>query len=235
MRTRLALAALAAAAMLASPTLSAGAPAPAEAPTAGEAAAKKCKKGRARYKRRCVRRCPRGYVKKRRRGARRCVKRRQDAPGGGGPGTPAPPPGPNGPFERPSGELSGQPAFDPFKRDFLNSRFTDCPGGWPSCAVEERYDNCTDGSWAYHRYTPTSGSDINSYGGSQVTGAVAHADSSWGVEYVVSAYGNQSFYSWDVAADGRVTGRYWAPGTAPPSPPTELLGPLGWQQPADCS
>ena len=101
--------------------------------------------------------------------------------------------------------------------------------------MEERYDHCTDGAWAYHRYTPTSGSDINSYGAYRVTGAVAHADGSWGVEYVVDAYGSQSFYSWDVAADGAVVGRYWAPGTAPPSPPSQQLGPLRWQQPADCS
>lgn len=209
----------------------AGSAAPAQGERAsGDAAAKRCKKGRARHKGRCVRRCPRGYVKKRRRGVRRCVRRS----GGNNQGTP-PPPGSSGPFEKPSGELSGQPAFDHFQRYFINSRFTDCPGGWPSCAVEERYDHCTNGAWAYHRYTPTSGSDINSYGNYQVTGAVAHADGSWGVEYVVDAYGSQSFYSWDVAANGTVVGRYWAPGTAPPSPPSQQLGPLGWQQPADCS
>jgi hypothetical protein len=231
-RTRLALAALAAVAMLAMLAVPSGTAAPSPGgDEAGPAAAKKCKKGRARHRGRCVRRCPAGYVKKRRRGVRRCVRK----PATPTPRDPAPPPGASGPFEKPSGELSGQPAYDHFKRYFLDSRFTDCPAGWPNCAVEERYDHCSNGAWAYHRYTPTSGADINSYGTYQVTGAVAHADSSWSVEYVVNAYGSQSFYSWDVAADGTVLGRYWAPGTAPPSPPSEQLGPLRWQQPADCS
>jgi hypothetical protein len=221
-RTRLVTAAVAAMTAFALATVPAGTAAPATGERAtGDAAAKKCKKGRARHKGRCVKRCPRGYAKKRRQGVRRCVRRpRGDLPQEPAPppGSPAPPPGSSGPFEKPSGELTGQPAYDHFKRYFLNSRFTDCPGGWPSCAVEERYDHCTNGAWAYHRYTPNSGSDINSYGTYTVTGAVAHPDGSWGVEYVVDAYGSQSFYSWDVAADGRVVGRYWAPGTSPPSP-----------------
>ena len=197
--------------------------------THAESAAKKCKKPRARYKGRCVRRCPAGFVKKRSaRWGRVCVRK---------PAEQLPPrqePPPQGPFEKPSGELTGQAAFDHFKRYFLNSRFTDCPGGWPSCAVEERYDQCENFSWAYHRYTPTSGADINSYGSYTVTGAAAHPDSSWQVEYVVSAYGNQSFYSWDIAPDGTVVGRFWAPGNGPPNPPSENLGPLRWQQPTDC-
>jgi hypothetical protein len=189
------------------------------------AAAKKCPAPKARYKRRCVRRCPAGFVKRKsRRWGRKCVRRQ----------TTTPDPGTQPLFEKPSGELTGQPAFDHFKRYFLNSRFTDCPGGWPTCAVEERYDQCADYSWAYHRYTPTSGSDINSYGGYTVTGAAAHPDGSWQVEYVVDAYGNQSFYSWDIAANGTVAGRYWAPGNAPPNPPDQQLGPLRWKQPTDC-
>lgn len=196
-----------------------------------DAAAKKCKRPKARHRGRCVRRCPAGFVKKpNRRWGRKCVRK----PSTGGDGPPAPGGGPAPLFERPSGELSGQPAFDHFSRYFLNSRFTDCPAGWPNCAVEERYDQCSSGAWAYHRYTPTSGADINSYGSYTVTGAVAHPDGSWGVEYVVDAYGTQSFYSWDVAADGTVVGRYWAPGNAPPSPPNQNLGPLRYQQPTDC-
>jgi hypothetical protein len=151
----------------------------------------------------------------------------------GGDGTPTPrDPGPAPLFEKPSGELSGQPAFDHFSRYFLNSRFTDCPAGWPNCAVEERYDHCPDGTFVYHRYTPTSGSDINTYGNYTVTGAVAHPDGSWGVEYQENRFGG--FYSWDVAANGTVVGRYWGPGSFPPSPPTENLGPLRYQQPTDC-
>jgi hypothetical protein len=189
------------------------------------AAAKKCPRPKARHNGRCVRRCPAGFVKRRSvRWGRKCVRRRAT---GGDPQT-------QPLFAKPSGELTGQPAFDHFSRYFLNSRFTDCPAGWPNCAVEERYDQCSNYAWAYHRYTPTSGSDINSYGSYTVTGAVAHPDSSWGVEYIVDAYSTQSFYSWDIAADGTVTGRYWAPGNAPPNPPNQQLGPLRWQQPSDC-
>ena len=191
-----------------------------------QVAAKKCARPKARYNGRCVRRCPAGFVKRRSaRWGRKCVRRRA---GGGGDEQPQPL------FAKPSSELTGQAAFDHFSRYFLNSRFTDCPAGWPNCAVEERYDQCSNYSWAYHRYTPTSGSDINSYGGYTVTGAAAHPDSSWQVEYVVSAYGSESFYSWDIAADGTVVGRYWAPGNAPPNPPSQQLGPLRWQQPSDC-
>jgi hypothetical protein len=43
-----------------------------------------------------------------------------------------------------------------------------------------------------------------------------------------------TFYSWDVAADGTVIGRYWGPGSFPPDPPSQNLGPLHWKQPTDC-
>jgi hypothetical protein len=188
------------------------------------ASAKKCKRPKARYKGRCVRRCPAGYVKKpSARWGRKCVPRR---PTDGVVSEPL--------FAKPSGELTGNDAFNHFSRYFLNSRFTDCPAGWPNCAVEERYDHCSSGAWAYHRYTPTSGSDINSYGNYQVTGAVAHPDGSWGVEYHVYAYSTDTFYSWDVASNGTVLGRYWGPGTFPPDPPSQNLGPLQWKQPTDC-
>ncbi len=188
------------------------------------ASAKKCKRPKARHNGRCVRRCPAGYVKKaNRRWGRKCVRRTGNQN-----------PGPQQLFEKPSGELTGQDAFNHFSRYFLNSRFTDCPAGWPNCAVEERYDHCSNYAWAYHRYTPTSGADINSYGSYTVTGAAAHPDGSWGVEYIVDAYSTQSFYSWDMAANGTVVGRYWAPGNGPPNPPNQQLGPLQWKQPTDC-
>ena len=155
------------------------------------------------------------------------------------PTVPAPAPAPPAPgaqplFVKPPGEQTGQTAFDGFKRYFLDSRFTDCPAGWPACAVEERYNNCPTGDWEYHRLTPTSGSDINAYGSYQVTGAAYHVDGSWDVEYVVTSSA-QSCHSWRVAADGTVIGGYWAPGSAaPPAPPSQQLGPLRWQQPARC-
>ena len=153
------------------------------------------------------------------------------APGGGG-GT-TPPPASGGPFEKPSGELSGEAAFAHISRYFVNSRFTDCPAGWPACSVEERYNHCAGGGQTgnqeYHRYTPSSGSDINSYGEYQVTGAAAHPDGSWGVEYNLFGYGNRTFYSWNVAANGTVTGVYTGPNGE-----QQQLGPLQWQQPSGC-
>ena len=137
-------------------------------------------------------------------------------------------PGPQPLFDPAPGELEGEAAFNHFKRYFLDSRFTDCPGvGWPACAVEERYMHCADFSWEYHRYTPTSGSDINTYSTITVTGAAAHPDGSWGVEYVDDTYGG--FYTWNVAADGTVTGGYRSAGGD-----VQQLGPLRWQQPAGC-
>lgn len=149
------------------------------------------------------------------------------------PTPPTTPPPSSGPFEKPSGELSGEAAFAHISRYFVNSRFTDCPAGWPACAVEERYNHCAGGgrtgNQEYHRYTPSSGSDINSYGQYQVTGAAAHPDGSWGVEYALESYGNQTFYSWNVAANGTVTGVYTGP-----SGEQQQLGPLQWQQPSGC-
>jgi hypothetical protein len=138
-------------------------------------------------------------------------------------------------FAPPSMELVGEAAFNHFSRYFINSRFTDCVAGWPNCAVEERYNHCdAQGSWEYHRYTPTSGSDINSVGSLQVIGARAHLDGSWMVEYSVDAYSQTSYYHWDVSKAGNVTGRYWAPGADPQGPASQALGPLVWAQPARC-
>lgn len=68
--------------------------------------------------------------------------------------------------------------------------------------------HCPDGTFVYHRYTPTSDSDINTYG---------------------------SFYSWDVRRRRRHGDRpLLGPGNFPPSPPSQNLGPLRYQQPTDC-
>jgi hypothetical protein len=148
--------------------------------------------------------------------------------GGGGPApvptATAPGPGQQPLFAPPGRELSGNEAFNSFSRYFLNSRFTDCPAGWPNCAVEERYVHCPNFGWEYHRYTPTSGSDINSYGSFQVTGATQHADGSWAVSYTETAYGSQHFYYWAVATNGSVAGTY--DGSALPA--------MVWEQPGPC-
>jgi len=156
------------------------------------------------------------------------------------PPPPAPPPAPGVQplFAAPATELTGQPAYDHFKQYFVTARFTDCPnGGWPNCAVEQLYDLCSTGpnvgSYAYHRYTNVSGADINAYGTYQVSGAAAHTDGSWSVEYWASNYGNTSYYSWNVSATGVVTGYYWFNKTVPSGAP-EVLGPLAYKSNATC-
>ena len=141
--------------------------------------------------------------------------------GGGGGG------GPQSLFEPPGRQLEGQEAVPFLQRYFINSRFTDCPAGWPACSVEERYNHCPDGSWEYHRLTPSPGSDINAYGTYNVTGARVNADGSWIVEYNHTGYGQTHFYHWEVATNGRVLGTY-------DNNTAEPLGPLQWQQPANC-
>jgi hypothetical protein len=136
-------------------------------------------------------------------------------------------------FAKPAGELTGDAAFAHIQRYFVNSRFTDCPAGWPACASEERYNHCAGGGRTgkqeYHRLTPTPGSNINSSGSYTVTQAAAHRDGSWDVQYMVDSSGIQTFYSWSVTADGTVTGTSTGPNQQQYS-----LGPLRWQQPSGC-
>jgi hypothetical protein len=138
----------------------------------------------------------------------------------------------------PAQNLTGQAAVPFLQTYFLNSRFTDCPAGWPNCAVEEKYDHCTDGSWSYFQLTPSGGSDINSVGSYQVTGAEVKTDGSWGVEYnaQLGSSTSISFYSWRISPTGQVTGLYWPPGTHPSNgdPASQQLGPLVWQRPTNC-
>lgn len=165
-------------------------------------------------------------------------------PGGTAPPPPPPPPGAQPLFGTPpSQNLTGPAAVEHFKQYFLNSRFTDCPSGWPNCSVEEKYDHCPDGSWSYFRLTPSSGSDINSQGSYRVTGAEAKTDGSWGVEYIsrLGTSTSYSFYSWSISASGAVTGRYWSPVDPPWSefnlptvPPDQLLSGLVWTRPNNC-
>jgi hypothetical protein len=201
--------------------------------------------------------CKKGYVLKtvKRHGKKVKVCKKRKAPaklpgnttptndGSGGDTTPGTggDPGTGGPsFPHPSSQQSGDAAWQLIAPVFVNSHFTDCPGGgWGvSCSVEEVYRHCAGsgqtGNWEYHRYTPTSGSDINSYGGYQVTGAEANPDGSWAVEYVVDDYGNTPLYSWRVAADGTATGLYYFPTFQTDSDGPEQIGPMKWEQPAGC-
>lgn len=162
-----------------------------------------------------------------------------DGGGGGGGGGTAPL------FPPPGRALAGNEAFEAIKGYFLNSRFTDCVAGWPSCPVEQRYVHCPDGGWQYKRLTPNSGSDINSVGSLQVRNAAQNADGSWQVAYVAqlgsgTSDDSFSFYVWDVSAAGVATGRYWFPASNSPAngidrAPDQTIGPLTWARGApDC-
>ena len=133
--------------------------------------------------------------------------------------------GSTGPFEAPGRELSGEETRPFLERYFVNSRFTDCPAGWPACAVEERYTHCASGEQRYQRLTPSSGSDINSYGTYFNVNAVVHADGSWAVSYDLNSYGNTTHYDWETAKDGTTYGLYTGPSGA-----QQRLGPLLWVQ-----
>ena len=145
-------------------------------------------------------------------------------------------------FPKPSAQTTGEDAYALIAPFFVNSHFTDCPGGgWGvSCSVEQVYRHCAgggkSGGFEYHRYTPTSGADINSYGTYYVRSAEANPDGSWKIEYNVDSYGNAPFYHWEVAPDGTVVGNYYFPGPNPTDDPDgpERLGPLVWQQPSGC-
>jgi hypothetical protein len=173
------------------------------------------------------RRCPKGYklktVKKHGKRVKRCRKIRH--PGGGG--------GDNaggGLFEAPGRRLEGNDAVPFLQKYLFDSTFTDCPAGWPNCAVEERYSHTSGGLFYYCRLTSTSGSDIINGGRAyQVQNIVVEADGSWTFNEVVDNYGNPSYYEWHVAVNGVVTGAYQYNGV-------EQLGPLQYVPGArDCS
>jgi hypothetical protein len=147
------------------------------------------------------------------------------------PPAPTPPAGPPGApvlFPPPAAASTGDAAWNAIRGWAANSTFTDCPAGWPNCAVETRYSHHADGSQYYCYLTPVSDSDVRSPGEIiRISGAEHKADGSWGFEYYLSSYGNTTFYSWTVTPQGTVTGNYWGPGRDPSSgPPNQSIGPL---------
>jgi hypothetical protein len=150
---------------------------------------------------------------------------------------PAPAPGPSGPvgiFEAPGKQLDGLDAARPFLQKYLlNSRFTDCPTGWPSCGgFEDRYSHTADNTFYKCLLRPTSGSDVKSVGEYGVDNARVEADGSWTFHEVVSWYGEYAAFEWHVATNGVVEGAtYSHPGEAP-----QKIGPLQYVSGArDCS
>lgn len=154
----------------------------------------------------------------------------------GGKVKPDPLPGSGPLFTPPGRDLTGAEALKSIAPYIANSRFTDCPAGWPNCSVEERYLFCPDGvNAAYLRLTPTSLSDIVSYGQIQGLGADQKADGSFAFTVAFLLNGKDgtsasdfSFYTWNVGTAGVVTGLYWRPGLDPRNgdPASEQIGPL---------
>lgn len=148
----------------------------------------------------------------------------------GGKGTPDPLPGSGPLFTPPGRDLTGAEALKSIAPYIVNSRFTDCVAGYPSCGTnvyEQRYSFCPDGSNArYRRLTPNAGTDINSPGTVDPVGADQNADGSWAISLRFTGAG-VSYYTWRVSTTGVVTGLYWRPGLDPTTDaPSEQIGPL---------
>ena len=149
---------------------------------------------------------------------------------------PAPAPGPAGPsglFEAPGRTLEGEAAKPFLQKYLLNSRFTDCPSGWPSCGgFEDRYSHTADNTFYKCLLRPTSGSDVKSVGEYGVDNARVEPDGSWIFHERIAWYGYISAYEWKVAANGVVEGAYQSSeGGA-----IEKIGPLQYVAGArDCS
>jgi hypothetical protein len=137
---------------------------------------------------------------------------------------PAAPPTPAGLFDAPGTQLDGEAAKPFLQKYLLNSTFTDCPTGWPSCGgFEDRYSHAADGTFYKCLLRPTSGSDVKSVGGYTVDNARIEADGSWIFHEIVDWYGYQAAFEWKVAANGVVEGAYQS--TAGSGTP-EKIGPL---------
>jgi hypothetical protein len=176
--------------------------------------------------------CKKGYklvtVTKKGKKSKLCKKAKGKAPAA----PPAPAPTPSSSlFEAPGRKLEGNDAKPFLEKYLINSTFTDCPAGWPNCAVEQRYSH-TSGGFYYCRLTSVSGADIvNGAKNYQVQNAVVEPDGSWTFNEQVENSGGSSFYEWHVATNGVVNGAYQFNGGA-----TEQLGPLQYLHVAkDCS
>jgi hypothetical protein len=187
--------------------------------------------------------CPKGKkavtVKKNGKSVKKCVKKGQKKP------TPTPPvpcrasascaiPSPPPLFDPPGQKLEGE-ATKPFLEKYLlNSTFTDCVTGWPSCgSFEDRYSHWSDNSFYMCLLKATSGSDVKSTGEYGVVNARVEPDGSWIFQEVVGWYGYQSSFEWSVSTTGVVQGAYQS--TAGSGTP-EKIGPLQYvHAPKDCT
>ncbi len=129
--------------------------------------------------------------------------------------------------------LEGEAAKPFLTKYLLNSRFTDCPTGWPSCgSFEDRYSHTADNTFYKCLLRPTSGSDVKSVGEYGVDNARVEADGSWIFHERIAWYGYISAYEWRVSANGVVEGAY----QSSEGGPIEKIGPLQYVTGArDCS
>lgn len=150
--------------------------------------------------------------------------------GGGGGGTVL--------FPAPGVDREGSEAWEAVKGYFADSTMTDCPAGWPNCAVEYRFSVANDSTHWFCRLTNSAGSDIRSVGRVlSILGAAQKADGSWGVSFQLDSYGNTTTYTHFVNANGIGYVQYWGPGIDPNvNPPSEEYPNLTWIRGAkDCS
>lgn len=199
------------------------------APFAGANAQRETKATASKTKKHCPKGTKLKTVKQHGKKVRRCRKvktggggQEGGSGGGGGGSTPL--------FEPPGRKLVGSEAVPFLQRYLYNSRFTDCPAGWPNCGVvEERYSHFSSGAFYYCKLGFSPGSDTKFGSEYAVQNAVVEADGSWTFNEVVNNYGNPSYYEWHVTTSGVVTGAYQFNGI-------EQLGPFQYVTGArDCS
>lgn len=132
-------------------------------------------------------------------------------------------PGPTSIFEAPGKQLNGEEAKPFLQKYLLNSTFTDCVTGWPSCGgFEDRYSHAADNTFRKCLLRPTSGSDVKSVGEYGVDNARVEADGSWIFHEVVYWYSEYTAFEWHVATNGVVEGAVQGhPGETP-----EKIGPF---------
>ena len=183
------------------------------------------------------RKCPKGkklvvvkkngkVVRKNGKPVKKCVKRKPKptcrAANASCVAPPPAPPAPTGLFEAPGRVLEGEEAKPFLQKYLVNSTFTDCVTGWPSCGgFENRYSHWADGTFYKCLLRPTSGSDVKSVGEYGFSKAKVEPDGSWYYQEVVAWYGNLTMFEWHVLQNGTVTGANANQGEAP-----EQIGPL---------
>ncbi len=174
------------------------------------------------------RKCPKGkklvvvkrhgkVVRKHGKPVKKCVKRKKVVPAP----TPGPAPGPASLFEAPGRVLEGNDAKPFIEKYLLNSTFTDCMTGWPSCGgFENRYSHSSNFTFYKCWLRPTSGSDVKSVGEYALDGAKIEAAGDWYFRELIAWYGEYDVYEWHVLQNGAVEGSNQP---HPPSGPFEKL------------